>query len=80
MFDRTACDWTADATLVFVASTAFDAALMQRLAEACERLQAGARVLTLSLPLPSSMFVVQWTSSYRMSWGNVMVYLQQRKG
>ena len=78
--DFFACeDSWAGADVVFVASTAFPDSLMQRLAAACDRLLLkGARVLTLSVPLPSKQFRVSLEEKYRMSWSNVTVFLQTK--
>ena len=67
-------DWLS-ADVVFVNSTCFDCALIERLSERCEQLRLGSRVLTLTNPLRSQQFHAQQLGSYAMSWGAADVWL-----
>jgi SAM-dependent methyltransferase len=79
-------DWSSG-DVVFIASTAFPPPLMTRIADAALLLKTGSRIITLSVPLPTSPtnatgvapFRVVAQDKYRMSWGNVTVFWQIRQ-
>lgn len=60
-------DWS-DATVVYIASTAFDDATLLRIAKVCEHLPKGTQIISLSKPLPSASIRVQRRAAYRMAW------------
>ena len=69
--------WWRDTTAAFAACTGFSDDMMARVAQLAERMPAGARVVTYSRPLPSTAFRVTLCRKYRVSWGNVTVFVQQ---
>lgn len=72
-------DWS-DGDVIFAASTSFPPEMMQSLATRAAQLKPGSRFLSLSLPLPDvdGAFRVVAQETFRMSWGNVAVFLQVR--
>ena len=75
--DSTAFDWTA-ADIVFVNSTCFSDALMQRLQAEAASLRTGARVMTLTKHFSMPAFQVVDSVNYTMSWGLATCYFHRR--
>lgn len=73
-----AFDWSG-ADLVFLCSTCFDDALMQKLALAAARLRLGAVVVTLTKPLPLACFEVLHSGKCVMGWGGRTTFFIQRR-
>jgi len=68
-----------DATLVFINATAFFGETWSLMTQHMSQLKRGTIVITSSKKLSSPLFVVTQTTTVNMSWGAVLVYIQQRK-
>ncbi len=72
------CD-ISDASLVFINATAFFGETWSLMTQHLSQLKTGTIVITSSKKLSSPLFVVTQTTTVNMSWGTVLVYIQQRK-
>jgi len=76
--DFTQIDLSA-ANVVYTASTCFSEEFMYNLALRLEnQLSIGARVITLSRPLPSKQFTIIKSQFYPMEWGKVTVFFHEK--
>lgn len=76
--NQASTDW-AGADIVFAHSTCFGDDLLRRVSRECERLKAGAIVITVSHVLASAMFEIVETQQHVMTWGSATVYIQRKK-
>lgn len=89
IFDVEVCDWAADASLCFCATTCFDRPLMERLVRTASRCSVGTWFITWTKELAEfadrmgGEWVGQWktrsVARHVMSWGKkVTVYIQEK--
>lgn len=67
-----------DAGLIFINASAFFGALWTSISQHCEQIPSGALVITTSKPLHSNTFSILKQTQVEMSWGIVIVYIQER--
>jgi hypothetical protein len=65
-------------TIFYLAGTAFDDELLNKIATRLETLPPGVRLITLSEPFPSPLFRVTAIKSCYFSWGKTEVYYQEK--
>lgn len=79
MFNQAMIDIWKAANIIFVSTTCFTAAMLEKISVLMEdHCTSGTRVISLSIAIPSAKFVMIHSGKYRMSWGNGTIFIQQK--
>ncbi len=70
-------DWR-DADVIFINSTCYDEALMNKISDLAMGMKKGSFFITLTKRLPCPDFVVLEYEMYKMSWGEATIFLMQK--
>lgn len=70
-------DWR-DADVVFINSTCYDDALMNKIGALAAGMKKGAFFISLTKRLPGPDFIVLEFELYKMSWGEATIFIMQK--
>ena len=63
----------------FIAGTTFDEELINKVAKKLSKVKANTKIISLSQKINAENFKVMWKKKYQFSWGDTLVYMQEKQ-